>query len=149
MQNINAIKKTKLYRTLTGGIFFITLPQLVLIIVVAGLLVLMVSAAVKNNRGPLSTTALKRHLLLLRSKLERSNLINPDIEREEIEKLQNKIKTSSSSATISGNNDLKALVSDNCLAVQLILQQPHLDNRSGWIKLNALLTGFRASYFQV
>jgi hypothetical protein len=146
---MNAIKKAKLYRTLTSGMFFITLPQLVLIIVVVCLLMLMVSVSVKNNRGPLSTTALKRHLLLLRSKLERSNLINPDIEREETEKLQNKIKTSSSSATISGNTDLKALVHDNVLSVQSILQQPHLDNRSGWIKLNALLTGFRASYFPV
>jgi hypothetical protein len=145
---MNIIKKAKLHHMLFSGIFFITLPQLILIIVVAGLLLLMASAAVEDNKGPLSTTALKKHLLLLRAKFKGSDTIDPDLEREEMEKLQNKVKTSNTSASISGNEDLKGLFLDNSLAVQSILRQSNLDNRSGWIKLNTLLTGFCASYFQ-
>lgn len=131
------------------GMLFITLPQLLLVIIVAGLLMLMVSVCVKNIKGPLSSGAIKRQLLLLHSKLRTPNLVDPDMERGEMEKLQNKIKTSCSVETISGDNNLKSLFHDNGVLIQEVLRQQHLENRSGWIKLNALLSGFGMQYFRV
>lgn len=130
------------------GILIVTLPQILLIVVVAGLLVLMVFSCIKAVKGPLSTTALKRYLILLQAKFASANTIDPNLERDEMENLQNKIKTSCSALRISGDSDLKSLFHNSCRSIHLILQQPHLNDRTGWLKFNALMTDFKTSYFQ-
>jgi hypothetical protein len=140
-------QKIAVSRNPCKGILFIALPQLLLVVVVAGLLVLMVSVCIKLTKGPLSTTALKRQLILLQARFVAAALVNPDLEREKMEALQNNIKTSSSPLTISGDYELRVLFHNNCESIQSKLYQPDLDNRTGWIKLNELMTGFNAMYF--
>lgn len=133
-----------------GGLnrlLLITLPQILLIVVLAGLLVLLVSTCIKFTKGPLSTSALKKHLLQLQSKFVASALINPEWERQEMEKLQNKIKTSSDQLTISGDKDLQQLFANNCKYIQSTMTDVNLVNRSSWIKFKALMFGFNKFYF--
>src|SRR6188768_3109477 len=111
------------------GIFLLTPPQVLLIVVLAGLLLLLVSTCIKFTNGPSSTTALKQHLLLLQSKFAASETVNPELERQQIEKLQNKIKTSSDHLTISADNDLKQLFASNCEYIQSAMIDVNLVNR--------------------
>ena len=127
--------------------FLITFPQVLLIVVLLGLLVLLVRTCVKFTKGPLSTTALKQQLLQLQSKFVSSALINPEVERKEMEILQNKIKTSSDQLTISGDKDLQELFASNRKYIQSIMGDVNLTNRSSWIKFKELMFGFGDFYF--
>ena len=127
--------------------FLITFPQVLLIVVLLGLLVLLVRTCIKFTKGPLSTTALKQQLLQLQSKFVSSALINPEVERKEMEILQNKIKTSSDQLTISGDKDLQELFASNRKYIQSIMGDVNLTNRSSWIKFKELMFGFGDFYF--
>lgn len=127
--------------------FLITFPQILLIVVLLGLLVLLVRTCIKFTKGPLSTTALKQQLLQLQSKFVSSALINPEVERKEMEILQNKIKTSSDQLTISGDKDLQELFASNRKYIQSIMGDVNLTNRSSWIKFKELMFGFGDFYF--
>jgi hypothetical protein len=138
-------KKLVTYRK--QKLLLITVPQLLLVAVLLSLLVLMVITCIKFTKGPLSTTALKRHLLLLQSKFITSVPINPELERQEMEKLQNKIKTSSDQLTISEDKDLKQLFAINCEHIHSAMKDVNVVNKSSWIKLNAVMCGFSKFYF--
>jgi hypothetical protein len=127
--------------------FLITFPQILLIVVLLGLLVLLVRTCIKFTKGPLSTTALKQQLLQLQSKFVSSALINPEVERKEMEILQNKIKTSSDQLNISGDKDLQELFASNRKYIQSIMGDVNLTNRSSWIKFKELMFGFGDFYF--
>lgn len=129
--------------------FLITFPQVLLIVVLLGLLVLLVRTCIKFTKGPLSTTALKQQLLQLQSKFVSSALINPEVERKEMEILQNKIKTSSDQLAISGDKDLQELFASNRKYIQSIMGDVNLTNRSSWIKFKELMFGFGDFYFHV
>ena len=139
-------KKTSLEEN-RRRMFLITFPQVLLIVVLLGLLVLLVRTCVKFTKGPLSTTALKQQLLQLQSKFVSSALINPEVERKEMEILQNKIKTSSDQLTISGDKDLQELFASNRKYIQSIMGDVNLTNRSSWIKFKELMFGFGDFYF--
>src|SRR5947209_3162735 len=128
-------------------LLLIALPQLLLIAVVASLLVLMISACIKFTKGPLSTAALKQHLLLLQSKFISSAPINPEWERQEMEKLQNKIKTSNDQLTISSDKDLEELFASNCTHTHSAMTDVNVVNKTSWIKFKAVLCGFSEFYF--
>src|SRR3954454_4331148 len=96
----------------------IMLPQMLFIVGLAGSLVLLVATCIKFTKGPINTAALKTQLRSLQLKFVTAALINPELERKEMEILQNKIKTSSHQLTISGDNDLKLLFDSNCKYIQ-------------------------------
>jgi len=131
------------------GMALIMLPQIFLIAVLAGLLILLVSTCIKFTKGPLSTIALKRHLLQLQSKFMTSASINPEWERQEVEKLQNKIKTASDPLTISGDKDIQQLFASNCKYIQAVMTDVNLINRSSWIKFKELMFSFNDFYFHI
>jgi hypothetical protein len=129
------------------GSLYLALPPLLLIIAVVGLLILTVSVCIKFTKGPLSTAALLRQLQILQAKFMQGKTIDPDTQRQEMEILQNKLKTSSDPALISANSDLKQLFSSNCQAIQSVLERPLLENRTSWIKLNTMMLDFNSHYF--
>ena len=131
-----------------GGTLFLTFAPILLIVFVTALLVLMVSACAKFTKGPLSTAALLQQLQRLQAKFVSAVLIDPEVERKEMETLQNKIKTSSDPAVISRNPELKRLFRSNCGAIQAVLNQSNLENRTSWIKLRAVMVDFNAQYFE-
>jgi hypothetical protein len=125
----------------------INLPQMLLIIGLGGLLVLLVAACVKFTKGPINTEALKKQLRSLQLKFVSAALINPELERKEMELLQNKIKTSSNTSIISGDHDLRLLFSSNCKYIQSEMNNVNLENRSSWIKFKELMFSFDHLYF--
>jgi hypothetical protein len=131
-----------------NGVLFMALPQIKLLVVVVGLLVWMVQTSVKSTKGSLNTAALKKQLMQLQSKFLRSEAINPDRERAQMEMLQNKIKTTSEQLTISDDNDLKQLFDTNCNYIIAAMNNAGLEERSSWIKLKELMLDFDALYFR-
>jgi hypothetical protein len=83
----------------------------------------------------------------LQLKFVTAALINPDLERKEMEILQNKIKTSSNPLIISGDDDLKLLFGSNCNYIQSAMMDVNLENRSSWIKFKELMFSFDYLYF--
>lgn len=131
-----------------SSLLFLTVPQITLLIVVVLLLVMMVSVCTQFTKGPVSTKALLLQLQNLQRKFALGKTVNPETERETMEQLQNKIKTSSDPALISGDANLRRLLFSNCRSIQTILGEPDLANRTAWIKLNALMVDFDTQYFR-
>jgi len=123
------------------------LTQIFFTIGLTGLLMLLVTTSIKFTKGPLDTAALKKQLLALQLKFVSASLINPEAERGEMEILQNKIKTSSSQMSISGDKDLQQLFASNCKYIQSAMADEHLENRSSWIKFRELMFSFGDFYF--
>jgi hypothetical protein len=126
----------------------IVLPQILLVVGLAGLLVLMIIACIKFTKGPINTDALKKQLRSLQLKFGTAALINPELERKEMEILQNKIKTSSEQLTISRDKDLQELFASNCKYIQSVMIDVNLLNRSSWIKFKELMFSFDDFYFR-
>lgn len=124
------------------------LPQVLLIVGLGALIVFLVTTCIKFTKGPISTDALKRQLRLLQLKFVTAETINPDVERREMEILQNKIKTSNDALIISDDNDLKLLSGSNCKYIQLEMDNVNLANRSSWVQFRELMLGFDRFYFQ-
>ena len=91
---------------------------------------------------------MKKHFAL-QSKFVSVAPIKLEWERQEMEKLQNKIKTSSDQLTISSDNDLKQLFASNCNDIHLAMNDVKVVNKSSWIKFNAVMCGFNEFYFHV
>ncbi|HWI91554.1 MAG TPA: hypothetical protein VNT20_09790 [Flavisolibacter sp.] len=123
------------------------LPQILLIVGLAGLVVLLVTTCIKFTKGPINTDALKTQLRSLQLKFVTAALINPELERKEMEILQNKIKTSSDQSAISRDNDLKLLFASNCQYIQSEMNNTTLKNRSSWVKFKELMSSFDDFYF--
>lgn len=123
------------------------LIQILFIVGTTGLFVLLVTACVKFTRGPADTAALKTQLRSLQLKFVSAVFINPELERKEMEILQNKIKTSSNPMRISGDNDLKQLFASNCNYIQSVMTDVNLPNMSSWIKFKELMFSFGNFYF--
>jgi hypothetical protein len=121
---------------------------MLLIVGLAGLLVLLVTTCIKFTKGPINTAALKNQLRSLQLKFVTAALINPELERKEMEILQNKIKTSSAQLTISGDKDLQQLFDSNCKYIQSAMTDANLVNRSSWIKFKELMFSFGDLYFR-
>jgi len=126
----------------------INFPQLLLIVVLAGLLLLLITTCIKFTKGPVSTNALKKQLRSLQLKFVTAAHISPEAERKEMEILQNKIKTSSNPLIISSDNELKLLFASNCKYIQSEITNMKLENRSSWIKFKELMFSFYEFYFR-
>jgi hypothetical protein len=126
----------------------INLPQMLLIVGLAGLLVLLITTCIKFTKGPINTAALKNQLRSLQLKFVTAALINPELERKEMEILHNKIKTSSNTSVISGDHDLRLLFDSNCKYIQSEMNNVNLENRSSWIKFKELMFSFDDFYFR-
>lgn len=124
------------------------LVQILFIVGTTGLFVLLVTACVKFTRDPADTAALKTKLRSLQLKFVSAVFINPELERKEMETLQNKIKTSSNPMRISGDNDLKQLFASNCNYIQSVMTDVNLPNMSSWIKFKELMISFGNFYFR-
>ena len=129
------------------GVLFLAFPPLLLIAFVVGLLVTTILVCIKFTKGPASTKAFTDRLRTLQLKFDSGKTIHPEKEREEMERLQNKIKTTSEAAIISGNSDLRHLLYSICQSLHGVLNQPSLENRTSWIKLNAVMVDFDTQYF--
>ena len=90
---------------------------------------------------------MKRRLLQLQLKFSTSELIDLVQEREEMEKLQNKVKTSNGQLAISGDKDLQQLFATNCKYIQSAMTDVNLLNKSQWLKFKELMFSFRNFYF--
>ncbi|GAA4746183.1 hypothetical protein [Flavisolibacter ginsenosidimutans] len=123
-------------------------PPLLMIALVVGLLVLMVATCIKFTKGPQSTSALVLQLQRLQAKFLSAETINPEKERAEMEVLQNNIKTASDPSIISGNLALQKLFSSNCQSIRMALNNSHAEDKTAWVKLNALMTDFNFLYFE-
>lgn len=145
--NVKPIK-----RILTGAgtqeSLYIAFAPILLIVFVGALFIMMVSVCFTFTKGPLSTTAFLKQLQILQARFAAGKIINPDTERVEMEKLQNKIKTFSEASIISGNADLQRLLYSICQSIKVALGQPDLENRTSWIQLNALMVDFNTQYFK-
>lgn len=128
-------------------LFSLAFPPLLLIALVVGLLLLMVATCIKFTKGPQSTSALVLQLQRLQAMFLSAETINPEKERAEMEVLQNKLKTSSSPSIISGNLALQKLFSSNCQSIRMAMNNSHADDKTAWIKLNALMADFNSLYF--
>ena len=126
----------------------IILPQMLAIVALTGLLILLVTTCIKSTRGSFNTDSLKKQLRSLQLKFVTDALINPELEREEMEILQNKIKTSRGRLTISGDKDLQQLFASNCKYIQSAVIDVNLVNRSSWIKFKELMVSFDDFYFR-
>lgn len=146
--NFNLKQQVSLFRTWNRGTLPLVLPAAVLIAVVIGLIILMVSVCVKATAGPLSMTALKDHLRLLQSKFDSKSPIDPEQERIEMEKLGNNIKANCHEKVISRNAELKTLFLNNYHTVEVITGNNQTANRTEWLKLRELMSGFNDLYFQ-
>jgi hypothetical protein len=125
----------------------VILPQILLVVAVAGLFILMITTCTKFTKGPINTDALKTRLRSLQFKFVTSASIDPEWERKEMEILQNKIKTTNRQSNISDDQDLRQLFASNCNYIQSAMMDVNLTNRSSWIKLKGLMFSFNEFYF--
>lgn len=125
----------------------ITIPQLL-----PGLFLLLLFAVTfytcfRSTKGPVSISNLMAHLLLLKTKFENESPLNPKDEREIMEVLQNKTKTSCSGDAISKNKDLRTLFIDNCRSVNAMIAIAPAKNKTSWLQFGALMNDFNEQYF--
>jgi hypothetical protein len=123
------------------------MSQILLVIIVSELIIVAVVSCIKFTKGPLSIGALKNYLRLLQSKFIHHALIDPDVERQEIEMLQNKVKTSCSQLTISENADLQGLFLNTCQNINDVMTDKEIENRTSWLKFREVICNFQESYF--
>lgn len=144
--NIKPIKKILTGAGTQKKLYAAFVPVL-LMIFLGALFIAMVSVCFTSTKGPLSTTAFLKQLQSLQARFAAGKIINPETEREHLEKLQNKVKTLSEASIISGNADLRRLLHSICQSIKIVLDQPDLANRTTWIKLNSLMVDFNTQYF--
>ena len=147
MRSKSFSKKWNWFRTLINKQLFLTFPPILVIVFVVGMLVLLFFTCFRSTTGQASTAALLLHLQQLHGKFISAEKIDPEIERKEMEILQNKIKTASDAVVISGNPDLRKMFGLNCQSIAAVLNDEGLTDRTAWIKLNALMIDFNFLYF--
>lgn len=120
------------------------------VLLIAGMICLLGYTAViclQQTRAPLSVKALRDYLVVLQSKFAGKLSIEPEQEREKMEKLQNELKASCHQQTISANTELQELFSSIKKSMQGVTGDRFVANRSSWLKLNQLVLSFDEQYF--
>lgn len=125
----------------------ITISQILLGLLLLGLFAYTFYVCFHSTKGPLSIVNLKAQLLLLKRKFENASPMDPDEERSVMERLQNTAKTSCSGDVISGNKDLKELVSVICQFVNGMITSAGPGNKYAWLRYGALMNDFNELYF--
>ena len=129
------------------GVLILGFPPILLIAVVIVLFAMMISVCFRFTKGSLSTSSFLKRLQSLQLKFTLGKEIYPETEREEMERQQNQLKTTANATAISGNAEMRSMLSSICKSIQDVLRQPGLENRTSWIKLNALMGDFNLQYF--
>ena len=123
------------------------MSQILLVIIVSGLIIIAVVSCIKFTKGPLSIGDLKNYLHLLQSKFTHHAFIDPELERQEMEVLQNKVKTSCSQLSISENTDLQGLFLNTCQNINDVMNDKEIENRISWLKFREVICNFQEFYF--
>ena len=126
----------------------VAIPFVLMIVVVGGLFAVMIMACMRFTKGPVSVVDMKDYLIRLQKKFIAQKAINPEQERIEMEKLQNKIKGSCDRGVISSNGELKDLFGENCASIRAIMAHEHIGDKMAWLKFRELMFSFNSFYFQ-
>jgi hypothetical protein len=137
------------YRKWRKEVLLFGFPDLLLIIVVLGLIIMMVAVCIKSTGGSSSITALKNYLNALQSKFTGLSAIDAEAERAELERLLINVKSNCDKEVISGNAELKTMFGNTCRQVKSVTDSKEAGNRSSWQKLKDVTTGFDEFYFPV
>lgn len=134
------------YKQWRKGVLFVGPLEIVLIVVVIGLFVLMIFTSLASNNGKLSMNSLKSHLLGLQPRLQSPYTMDPEWERENMERLLNKVKANCEEHVISSNFELKELFDQTCTKMNTI-DEKQANNRSSWLQLKGVTNSFQALYY--
>jgi hypothetical protein len=140
-------KEIARYKEWRKGVLTISLPELLLITVVSGLIITMVYVCTRFTRGPASIIALKNYLNELQIKFKSPLTINAETERGALEILLNNVKTSCNENLITSNVDLKGMFDKTCKQIKYIIESKEVGTRSSWLKFNDVTSGFNEFYF--
>jgi hypothetical protein len=137
------------YRTFcsTGFLLFIPVPELIMLLLLIYLFYILFGCCMIDRNGSEAKNALKEHLWQMQQKFSGSDNIDPDRERAELDRLQNRMKVWNPGDTISRDPSLRYLFVRNYnLATEWPLTHETSD-RTGWAKLHAVMKDFYDSYF--
>jgi hypothetical protein len=140
-------KEIARYKEWRKGVFMFTLPEILLVTVVAGLFIIVLYVCTKSTKETLSITALKNYLNDLQIKFKNPLTINAETERGALERLLNNVKTSCDEKLISSNIDLKGIFDKTCKQIKSITESKEVGTRSSWQKLKDLTSSFNEFYF--
>jgi hypothetical protein len=136
-----------IYRQWRKHVFMISLPELFLAAVVIVLGIMMFFITTRSNKGKLSITALTVYLTGLLHKFKDPAAIDAEAEREDLERLLNKVKASCQKQDISSSSDLKGLFASVCNQVEIVTENKSVGTRSAWQQLKDVMFGFDQFYF--
>lgn len=134
------------YATWRKGVLMLAPLEIVLIVVVAGLLVMTFITSLTSTLGKQSIAALKTHLQGLQARLAAPGTLDPEAEREHIEVLFNKVKSSCEQPLISGNKELKDLLVQTETKMRAMDEQQSRQ-RGAWIQWKGVTHSFYDQYF--
>jgi hypothetical protein len=140
-------KEIARYKEWRKGVLMFTLPEILLVTVVSGLIIMMIYVCTKSTKGPLSIIALKNYLNDLQIKFNIPLTINAETERGALEVLLNNVKASCDERLISSNIDLKGIFDKTCKQIKSITESKEVGARSSWLKLKDVSSSFNEYYF--
>src|SRR5215217_2975594 len=90
-------------------LFFVTVPQVLLLLIVVYLFIVLFRISLSSNRGQASIDSMKTHLKGLRQRFISHSPIDPEEERRVLEELQNRIKVTNTPEEIMKDAELRYL----------------------------------------
>ena len=145
--NLSIQKEIARYKEWRKGVLMFSLPEILLVTVVTGLMIMMIYVCTKSTKGPLSIKALKNYLNDLQMKFKSPLTINAETERAALEILLNNVKTSCDETLISSNIDLQGMFDKTCKQIKFITANKEVDSKSSWLKLKDVSSSFNEFYF--
>ena len=145
--NLSIQKEIARYKEWRKGVLMFSLPEILLVTVVTGLMIMMIYVCTKSTKGPLSIKALKNYLNDLQMKFKSPLTINAETERAALEILLNNVKTSCDEKLISSNIDLQGMFDKTCKQIKFITANKEVDSKSSWLKLKDVSSSFNEFYF--
>jgi hypothetical protein len=131
----------------TGALLFIPVPEIVMLLLLIYLFYILFGCCMIDRNGSEASNALKEHLWQMQQKLSGSDNIDPEQERSELDRLQNRMKVWNPGEAISKDPSLRYLFVKNYnLATEWPLTH-ETTNRTGWAKLHAVMKDFYDAYF--
>ncbi len=145
--NLSIQKEIARYKEWRKGVLMFSLPEILLVTVVTGLMIMMIYVCTKSTKGPLSIKALKNYLNDLQMKFKSPLTINAETERAALEILLNNVKTSCDEKLISSNIDLQGMFDKTCKQIKFITANKEVGSKSSWLKLKDVSSSFNEFYF--
>lgn len=125
----------------------ISTPELLLLVVVIGLVVMAVTAAMKYTKGNSSLVELQYYLKALQLRLTTPSTMDAEKERVEIDALLNRLKTTLPQKTITENEELKSLFGTTSQQIKIITDSKETGLRTSWQKLKNVVYDFDEFYY--